>query len=1160
MSSKHFGHLSWPLSEWLRFSSAVRNVGRSRRSALPTGKIAFWMSLIVFCAIHIEAQQPTLNVNLTPTNDAMSILVGLESPDAANFWSIVYSNSYGNPTYYYEATNYADSIFAQQTNSPNSGTLGINITKLPPPQISPDGGYFNYATNVTITLGLENLTNMVMGIFETELGQMEPPGYWTTYAENLRIQGYTDEAIRSNLIATVRASTEYQQEFGAPGDPYVADTNYIIEYSFQDGGNWITYTNPFAMASNVTVSARVRKAASTDNRTEYAYLTSDPTIVQFEYLPTNWLVSNFGAGYQMITTNIPLVDASFESPAGAQGTVAGLPSGWLFANYNPYGVFNPYAGLYTNVVNDILPAPADGSQVLWIQSINYLAQFLTNTLLPNQTYTLSGAIGNRNDMYGIQLSTDQEYVYLLAGGTILACNVNLPHPEPGGFLPWSISYTNPASGFPDGPLEIRLGQIGAGQVHFDNLSLTASYPNTNSAPNADPEGDGISNLEAYELGLNPNIFNNIRLAHFPFDDTHSWMGENGQVPLIANNVSGTVGVIGNAVRVDCPSAAILQYHDVETNGMANILCSQGSVRFWFKPDWTSSTAGGAGPGSAGRLIELGQYETNLTTGWWALYLDAGGNNLLFATASNGVVVTNVSANISWTSNQWYQVVLTYSPTNTILYTNLCAAASGTGVAYYPNAADRSAGIRIGSDSTGNNQAHGTFDELETFNYPLCTNEINWPAYQLETVTPLVGGGTPQLIWGIYNGEDIIGFGYLNPFQTPSLTIVPTCAPEPIISGEFVSISGQVYATSPIGYYQLQDPLNPDLISFAYFYVTPTVSPVYWSSTPNNSTSPVSGSTPANPSFAFSFTGYKSADVEISVGGDLNPPLFGTLVASADVLVETLPSERLAYWSFDYGYTGDGGQAAVTTTGVSLTPSPFGVSNPSFLSHGVYFSSPGNVVDLEYAAFQPDTAPEITSSGTPNIRRNRGTVRFWFKPDWSAGSGPVNGVTLVDWMAGGMKLIVPPVPTGSPGGLGIELECNGSGVLYQPFSIANWVNWTAGTWHQIVVTYSTSETVLYLDGYPLTYNATSPVPADPCAFGGNFRIGSDGGMGTQQAAGVFDELETFNYELSASDILANYTSTSALIPPSVTSGSGPPLNPNGTPPVIQLITPINAVSY
>jgi uncharacterized repeat protein (TIGR03803 family) len=189
-----------------------------------------------------------------------------------------------------------------------------------------------------------------------------------------------------------------------------------------------------------------------------------------------WLdVSITGATSSPPAITIPLVNPSFETPAGSQGTAAGVPDGWTVSLKTPWGVFNPSAGLYTNVVNDLLPSPADGSQVLWINAGNYVSQFLTNTLVPGQTYTLSGAIGNRGDMQGLYPS-DQDYVYLLAGSTILAGIDNLPHPDPGSFLPWTFAYTAPITGVPSGTLEIRLGQMGAGQVHYDNIQLVRANP------------------------------------------------------------------------------------------------------------------------------------------------------------------------------------------------------------------------------------------------------------------------------------------------------------------------------------------------------------------------------------------------------------------------------------------------------------------------------------------------------------------------------------------------------------------------------------------------------------------------------------------------------------------------------------------------------------
>jgi alpha-L-arabinofuranosidase len=173
--------------------------------------------------------------------------------------------------------------------------------------------------------------------------------------------------------------------------------------------------------------------------------------------------------------SIPLINPSFEIPAVAQGTTAVTVTGWVASLEGSYGVYYPAAGVYTNVVNDVLPPPADASQVLFIKAGNYLAQFLTNTLAPNQTYTLSGAIGNRGDGTGLAPG-DIDFVNLLAGSTIIAQSTNLPHPNPGGFLPWAVTYSSGASGFPSGTLQIQLGQHGTGEVHYDNISLTATDP------------------------------------------------------------------------------------------------------------------------------------------------------------------------------------------------------------------------------------------------------------------------------------------------------------------------------------------------------------------------------------------------------------------------------------------------------------------------------------------------------------------------------------------------------------------------------------------------------------------------------------------------------------------------------------------------------------
>ena len=262
-------------------------------------------------------------------------------------------------------------------------------------------------------------------------------------------------------------------------NPAVAGAVLTFAATVSGSGGTPTGTVVFYDGTNNLGSATLNNSGMASVSTGALSLSGSPHSITASYEGDNTFAASISSVlWQIITVSsgmvsIPLVNPSFEYPAGAQGTVAGAPWGWIASDGNPYGVYNPPDWFYANEVNDVLPSPAQGSQVLFIQGGNYLAQFLTNTLAPNQTYTFSGAIGNRGDGNGL-LDSDDDYVCILAGGVFIAYNWDLPHPAPGTFLPWAITYTTGAAGFPSGTLEIRLGQNGVGQVHYDNITLTSA--------------------------------------------------------------------------------------------------------------------------------------------------------------------------------------------------------------------------------------------------------------------------------------------------------------------------------------------------------------------------------------------------------------------------------------------------------------------------------------------------------------------------------------------------------------------------------------------------------------------------------------------------------------------------------------------------------------
>ncbi len=229
------------------------------------------------------------------------------------------------------------------------------------------------------------------------------------------------------------------------------------------------------------------------------------------------------------------------------------------------------------------------------------------------------------------------------------------------------------------------------------------------------------------------------LDYWTFDDTN-WLSGHGFPPKAFYGIQSVPGWSSNALQI-IGTNALLQYHEIETNGLTNIVCPNGTIWLWFLPNWASTNSGGTGPGAYGRLLEMGVYTTNASYGWWSLYMDPSGTAIFFSAQTNGVGATYLNASVQWASNHWHFVALTYSPSNSALYVDGQLATNGSGVVYYPSAAVRATnGFSIGSDTSGLNLAQGQFDWLRTFNYPVDGGMIS---NYYQAVITAYGGGGPQ---------------------------------------------------------------------------------------------------------------------------------------------------------------------------------------------------------------------------------------------------------------------------------------------------------------------------------------------------------------------------------------------------------------------------------
>ena len=176
-------------------------------------------------------------------------------------------------------------------------------------------------------------------------------------------------------------------------------------------------------------------------------------------------------------TPVTVSNFSFEVnvASGAGGVVATVPTGWTaFSEGGPSDIGSQWAGGVDYTTYTPLAAPAAGNQYCYINMFNPsvtggIYQDV-GALQPNTTYTLTVAIGSRNDRIN-----SPGIISLVNGtnntGTVLASGGGLPGTQ-NTWQDYTVSFTTGAS--VSGDLTIVLSVLGNGttiQADFDNVQL-----------------------------------------------------------------------------------------------------------------------------------------------------------------------------------------------------------------------------------------------------------------------------------------------------------------------------------------------------------------------------------------------------------------------------------------------------------------------------------------------------------------------------------------------------------------------------------------------------------------------------------------------------------------------------------------------------------------
>ena len=199
---------------------------------------------------------------------------------------------------------------------------------------------------------------------------------------------------------------------------------------------------------------------------------------------------------------------------------------------------------------------------------------------------------------------------------------------------------------------------------------------------------------------------------------------------------------------------------------------------------------------------------------------------------------------------------------------------------------------------------------------------------------------------------------------------------------------------------------------------------------------------------------------------------------------------------------------------------------------ISFTNVDQVEDWSGTALQVDSTNAawlqyhiVENNNRTNLICAKGTVQFWFLPNWSSNDTNQNGTG--PGVYGRFIDVGTWTNDASLGWWSLYLNSEGTSITFSSQNDGQGTNylsvpisWDSATWHLISLTYSTTNTALYIDGQLAASGDGVLYLPNASVLTNGFFVGSDK-TGIDQIHGQMDILAIYNYPLDPTDIADDF---------------------------------------